>query len=159
MYLGILLSAHNHAQVFQNVDDLQSFENISFSSSPEDLPGDLQLDLIISYGLKYYKYSHSSLDEVFEFKTSDINLGFNNEKLEYMDFYFPDLNNLDFDELRNKLEVRFGSATIVDAIEKGVTNSVQWKGQRVTIDLYKYGEDVIDTNDQNKTVLAFTLLN
>ncbi len=145
-------------KIFQNPDDLYDFHGFTFGMAPDDLPGSLQLDLTISFGLKYYKYRDKSVQTLYNRKVYDINLGFRDDQLEYIDIYFNKLDQEAFDTFRNQLEVRFGSSTLIDAVEPGIINAVQWDGNEVTIDLYRYGDEPIDNQDKNKTVLAISRL-
>ncbi len=149
-------SINGFAQKFKSVDDITSFQNIAFGSSPESQNGSLDLDLIISYGLKYYKFKSRELKEISGFKVQVINLGFRNDKLEYMDFYFKRLSSDDFSALRMSLEEKYGLAKEIEPIEVGVVQAVTWAGDKVTLNLYRFEEEANDLEDRNKTILALS---
>ncbi|HNP18438.1 MAG TPA: hypothetical protein PKL31_08405 [Fulvivirga sp.] len=150
----VFSSVIGSAQKFKSVDNITSFQNIAFDSSPESQNGSLDLDLIISYGLKYYKFKSRELKEISGFKIHAINLGFRDDKLEYMDFYFKKLSSDDFTTLRTSLEREYGYAKEIEPIEVGVVQAVTWAGDNVTLNLYRFESDANDLEDRNKTVLA-----
>lgn len=160
LYLSILLlliaSTRSWAQQNEDIDKITFFHNFEFRSSPESLPGKLTLDLTISFGVNYYKYDDKDLKELYDNKIYDINLGFRDDLLEYVDFYFQRLNQADFDRMRDELVKLYGDFIIIEAVEQGVEEAVRWEGNVVTIDLYRYGNEAIDVHDRNKTVLAAT---
>lgn len=160
LYISIVLllmaSSGGWAQQSADIDKLTSFQNFEFGSSPESLPGKLTLDLTISFGVNYYKYEDKDLRELFGNKIYDINLGFRDDLLEYVDFYFQRLNQADFDRMKDELVKQHGDFIIIEAVEQGVEEAVRWEGKVVTIDLYRYGSEAIDLHDRNKTVLAAT---
>lgn len=160
LYISILLllmaSSGSWAQQGADIDNLTSFQGFEFRSSPESLPGKLTLDLTISFGINYYKYDDKELRELYGNRIYDINLGFRDDKLEYVDFYFQRLNQADFDRIKDELVKQYGDFIIIEAVEQGVEEAVRWEGNIVTIDLYRYGNEAIDVHDRNKTVLAAT---
>ncbi|MEM7109634.1 MAG: hypothetical protein AAF519_15525, partial [Bacteroidota bacterium] len=52
----VLLLLHLESGFAQSALEKNSFYKLTFGSRLEETPGSLQLDLVISYGLKYYKY-------------------------------------------------------------------------------------------------------
>lgn len=145
-----------NAQSFAELDSTQTFYEIKFGSSPESIKGQLRLDLTISYGTSYYKYSGKLLKYIEEFKTDEVNMGFHEDKLIYIDAYFSKMNETEFEELQNRLEKRYGTSAEFTAIDRGVVNSVEWKGKNLTMQLYRYGDQASDAADRNKTVLAIS---
>ncbi|MEQ8576856.1 hypothetical protein [Fulvivirga sp.] len=160
IYISILLLAiafsESWAQQSADIDKITSFHNFEFQSSPESLPGKLTLDLTISFGVKYYKYDDKDLKELYGNKIYDINLGYRDDLLEYVDFYFQRLNQADFDRMKDELVNQYGDFLIIEAVEQGVEEAIRWEGDVVTLDLYRYGNEAIDLHDRNKTVLAAT---
>uniref|UniRef100_UPI00404B9539 hypothetical protein n=1 Tax=Fulvivirga sp. TaxID=1931237 RepID=UPI00404B9539 len=160
IYISILLLliafSESWAQQSADIDKITSFHNFEFRSSPESLPGKLTLDLTISFGVKYYKYNDKDLKELYGNKIYDINLGYRDDLLEYVDFYFQRLNQADFDRMKDELVNQYGDFLIIEAVEQGVEEAIRWQGNIVTIDLYRYGNEAIDLIDRNKTVLATT---
>lgn len=152
----ILFVSVSYAQNFDTVDSTQTFQELEFGSSPESIKGQLKLDLTISYGTSYYKYSGKLLKFIEEFKTDDVNLGFHEDKLIYIDAYFSNMKETEFEELQARLEKRYGKSAEFTAIDRDVINAVEWKGKNLTMQLYRYGEEASDFADRNKTVLAIT---
>lgn len=144
------------AQQSADIDKITSFHTFEFQSSPESLPGKLTLDLTISFGVNYYKYDDRDLRALYDNKIFDINLGYRDDLLEYVDFYFQRLNQADFDRMKDELVKLYGEFIIIEAVEQGVEEAIRWEGKIVTIDLYRYGNEAIDLHDRNKTVLAAT---
>jgi len=154
----LLLGASSGSWAQQNagIDQLTSFHTFEFGSTPGSLPGKLTLDLTISYGFNYYKYDHKDLRVLYGNKIFDINLGYRDDLLEYVDFYFQRLNQAEFDNMRVDLVKQYGDFIVIDAAEPGVEEAVSWEGSVVTISLYRFGNEAIDLLDRNKTVLAAT---
>ena len=136
------------------IDDIRSFRGFTFGSPPDQYGGDLQIDLIISYGLKYYKYMGKEPSRIFDHKIVDANLGFRNDKLEYIDFFFSKLVEEDFNQLVSQLSNDFGEAKILERTdEQGVVQAVEWKGVKTWVQLYRYDNTANDDQDRRKTVL------
>lgn len=152
----LFYSFSGSAQSSASLDTLVTFQGFSFGSAPNDVKGSLKLDLTISYGLKYYKFSSNRHKEIYGLKVHDMSLGFRNDELEYIDIYYNRLEDEDLENLIVQLENEFGESKTVDAIEKGVIESYRWSGKDTTIDLYRYGNDVISAEDKNKTILAIS---
>ena len=140
----------------QDNSELKSFKIFEFGSSPNDVNGRLQLDLTISYGLKYYKYKSKNFKELYGQKIHDINLGFRDDQLEYIDMYFAKLDLDGFNDIREGLDLELGNSNRFEAVEKGVIASFRWKIGETTIDFYQYNDEAIDLDDRNKTVLAIS---
>ena len=152
LFLSILTSSLG--QTNTKVDQLKGFKVFTFDSTPEEYNGNLRLDLTISYGLKYYKYTGKEARDIHGFKASDINVGFRDDRLEYIDFYFKKIESSNFEELFAKLSETFGTGEkLENPDEKGVVQAVEWKGKKVLIQLYRYDDTANDTEDRNKTVL------
>lgn len=155
--LGPLLS---FGQTDIKIDQIRNYEGFSFGSTPDTYGKDLKLDLVISYGLKYYKYVGKSPREIHEYKIADINVGFREDLLEYVDFYFNKLNKTDFQLLYDKLCSEFGRGKFLTVTnEPGVVQAAEWKGEKTWVQLYRYNEDAIDSDDRKKTVLMISDLN
>ena len=147
------------AQQSADIDKLNTFQSFEFRSTPESLPGKLTLDLTISFGVKYYKYDDKNLRALYDNKIFDINLGYRDDLLEYVDFYFHRLNHGDFNNMKEELVKQYGDFIVIDATQQGVEEAVRWEGNNnVTIDFYRFGNEAIDLLDRNKTVLAATNL-
>lgn len=144
------------AQSFSQLDEDQVFHELKFGSSPESIKGQLRLDLTISYGTSYYKYSGKLLKYIQEFKTEDVNLGFHDDMLIYIDIYFNKMSITEFDELKDRLEKHYGPSSQFTAIDRGVINAIEWKGKNLTMQLYRYGREASDFADKNKTVLVIS---
>ncbi|MEM9855926.1 MAG: hypothetical protein AAF843_01140 [Bacteroidota bacterium] len=138
------------------IDDQKAFFSLELGSSPEELNGHLQLDLTISYGLKYYKYRSKDLKTIYGLKVHEINLGFREDKLEYIDIYYDKLDHDEFESLISYLETSYGSSVEFQPAEKGITEAVRWQGKTTVLDVYRYGSEVIDQEDKNKSVVAIS---
>ncbi|MEM9391105.1 MAG: hypothetical protein AAGA02_11560, partial [Bacteroidota bacterium] len=101
-----------------NIDETSSFMNLNFGSSPSQVEGSLELDLTISYGLKYYKYRSKNHREIYGQKIDFINLGFRDDKLEYIDIYLSKPGAADFQAIIDSLEYDFGPSVNFEAVEK-----------------------------------------
>lgn len=147
----------SYGQEFTKLDHQREFHGFRFGSSASQYDNDLVLDLTISYGIKTYKYKGKSLKKFEGFKTHDINLSFENDKLNYLDIYLKKLSDEEFDILLKRLENKYGPSISFNALDKGVTTAVTWKGNRITLQLYRYNENTIDVYDQNMTVFTITV--
>ncbi|MEM1409092.1 MAG: hypothetical protein AAGG59_20065, partial [Bacteroidota bacterium] len=111
-----LISYCGYAQ--KKLDEIASFYGLKFGAHPTDTDGNLQLDLTISYGMKYYKYRNKRLKEVYGQKIDFINLGFRDDKLEYIDIYLSKPGAADFQAIIDSLEYDFGPSVNFEAVEK-----------------------------------------
>ncbi|MEO0556030.1 MAG: hypothetical protein AAF149_22795 [Bacteroidota bacterium] len=112
----------------KHIDEIPSFQNLSFESSPSHIEGNLELNLTISYGLKYYKYRSKNYKEIYGLKIHFMNLGFRDDKLEYLDIYFSKLTAADFQVIIDSLECCFGESENFEAVEKGIIEAIRWQG-------------------------------
>lgn len=85
-----------------------------------------------------------------------MNIGYQDDQLEYIDIYFNELKSDEVKRLIEQLESIFGKSEVVEAFEKGVVESYRWDGTSTTLDLYRYGSEVISLEEKNKTVLAIS---
>lgn len=145
----VLHTTYGQKKLAQN-----SFFNLSFGATPQEVAGKLELDLTISYGLKYYKYKDKRLKVLYGQKVHEINLGFRDDQLEYIDIYFAKFEAADFQTLTDSLIKDFGQPLSFEAVEKGVIESVRWKDDNTTLDFYRYGSNAVDMDDRNKSVIA-----
>lgn len=155
--LLLMAFSGSSAQQIADIDKLNTFHSFEFRSTPESLPGKLTLDLTISFGVKYYKYDDKDLRELYGNKIYDINLGYRNDQLEYVDFYFQRLNHGDFNNMKEELVKQYGDFLLIEAMQQGVEEAIRWENNNnVIIDFYRFSNEAIDLLDRNKTVLAAT---
>lgn len=147
-----------YSQGFAQVDRSQVFNGFTFGSTPESIEGRLQLDLTISYGVKYYKYYGRLLKSVYNYKTSQVNLGFRDEKLEYLDVYFNKLDATQFADLLSHLQRDYGPSVAFKTEERGIIEAVEWRGEHIVMQFYRYDDTAVDYDDRNQTVLTVSQL-
>ncbi|MEM6525408.1 MAG: hypothetical protein AAF693_16520 [Bacteroidota bacterium] len=140
----------------QSAMQQNTFYELTFGSKPEEIPGKLQLDLTISYGLKYYKYKSKNHKEIYGQKVHEMTLGFQDDLLVYIDIYFSKLGPNGFRSLTDSLEVNFGKAKSFEAVEKGIIDATRWEENNTTLDFYRYGDGAIDLDDRNKSVISIS---
>ncbi|MDX1628537.1 MAG: hypothetical protein R3345_07545, partial [Fulvivirga sp.] len=99
------------------------------------------------------------LKRFYGFKTYEINLGFNQDKLNYLDIYFRKLDDEEFEYLLQQLEKDFGEATPFTPRDKGISEALEWRGDHLKMQLYRYNQDAVDHYDRNMTVLAVMGIN
>ena len=155
LILLLVVARSSHAQEFNKLDSSKNFQGFVFGTSAEQY-NNLQLDLTISYGTKYYKYKGRRIKEFFGFKTHQVNIGFDNDALHYIDLYFKNLDQEAFDLLLQRLQYVYGEATEFGALDKGVTQALEWTGDHLVMQLYKYNSEAPDFDDKNMTVLIVT---
>ena len=159
-YILILLIVglqYGYAQKNNSDKSFSQFYGFSLGSTPETFAGDLQLDLEISYGTKYYKYSGKLLRKFKAIKVHDINLGFHEERLIYLDLYFKRLDDNTFDYLLENLSQDYGEPIEFEALYSGIIASYEWKEEGLTAQLYRYNDEASDLADRHMTVLAISI--
>lgn len=154
----LILGSLGYSQSFDKVDQTRSFLGFSFGSSPENIKGSLQLDLIISYGVKYYKYKGPLLKQLYGYKPSQITLGFRDNQLEYLDVYFNKLDKDEFSVLLSQLQKDYGPSSSFDTEERGVVEAEEWLGENLIMQFYRYDNTAVDHDDRNQTVLTLGLV-
>lgn len=140
----------------QKTSSFREFNGFSIGSHTENYQGDLQLDLTISYGTKYYKYAGKLLRKYRGLKVHDINLGFHEDRLIYVDLYFKRLDDNAFEYLLEQLTSDFGEPVMFMALDKGVLASYEWKENGLTTQLYRCNDEASDHADRHMTVLAIS---
>jgi len=158
LFIFILLvtsSQYGYAQESSH-QSFKHFNGFIIGNSVDAYAGDLQLDLEISYGTKYYKYAGKLLRKYKELKVHDINLGFHEDKLIYLDLYFKHLDDNAFDYLLEQLTLDYGESVPFTALDKGVISSFEWKEKDLTMQLYRYNDEASDHADRQMTVLAIS---
>ncbi|MEM1408039.1 MAG: hypothetical protein AAGG59_14760, partial [Bacteroidota bacterium] len=85
-----------------------------------------------------------------------INLGFRDDKLEYIDIYLSKPGAADFQAIIDSLEYDFGPSVNFEAVEKGVIEAVRWQDEGTVLDFYRYGSETVDIDDKNKSVIAIS---
>jgi len=157
LFTLLLSSFPGVSQDKTDIDSIRSFRGFSFGSSSDEYGKNLKLDLVISYGLKYYKYIGKSPKEIHGYKIADGNVGFRDDVLEYIDFYFSKLDKDDFELMYAKLCSEFGNGKRLTVTnEPGVVQAAEWKGDKTWIQLYRYDENANDSDDRRKTVLMIS---
>ncbi|ELR70714.1 hypothetical protein C900_03487 [Fulvivirga imtechensis AK7] len=154
----LFLSTTVYSQSFDHVDQTRSFLGFTFGCSPESIKGSLQLDLVISYGVKYYKYKGPLLKQLYGKKPSQVTLGFRDDQLEYLDVYFNKLDKGEFSLLLSHLQTDYGMSTPFNTAEQGVVGAEEWLGENLVMQFYLYDNTAIDHDDRDQTVLTLGLV-
>ncbi len=132
------------------------FQGFELGSNIDAYKQDLQLDLEISYGTKYYKYAGRLLKKYKGLKVHDINLGFHDDELVYLDLYFNRLDDNAFEYLLDQLTLDYREPVLFTALDKGIIASYEWKEKGLTMQLYRYNGEALDHADREMTVLSIS---
>ena len=129
-----------------------------FGTPLSDLEDELQGTLQISYGQEYFLYLGDSMDTFYGLKVRKVTLGFYQDKLNYIDVYFKNLDLQDYQALLSMAEQDFGPAEeFEDPSETGILDSFRWKGENIYLQLIRYGKGAIDWDDREMTILMAQL--
>ena len=129
-----------------------------FGDSMQKYVGQIRLIEAISFGQNYYAYQGREASNLYDHPTNKVKLGFENEKLFYIDLYFKDFDDEKFKELRQSLEKEYGESFYTDEpFEEGIDQAFRWDTANALMQLTKYNEEAVEFGDRNQTVLMLSL--
>ncbi|MEO1052895.1 MAG: hypothetical protein AAFX87_19830 [Bacteroidota bacterium] len=147
----------SNAQNLQSLDQQNGFGSFSFGDDVNDYKDDLKLDLTISLGqkeIKYYGYQGKELKTVYALTSNQVNLGFENGKLFYLDIYFKKLGDGEFQELLKQFEQAYGTSTEIEPMDQGAVEAYNWIGSIVEMQVVRYDQSAAE-EERNMTVVTF----
>ena len=129
-----------------------------FGDSMEKYNGQIRLIEAMSFGQHYYAYQGLEASNLYDHPTNKVKLGFENEKLFYIDLYFEGFDDEKFKKLRQSLEKEFGESFYTDEpFEEGIDKAFRWDTANALMQLTKYNEEAVEFGDRNQTVLMLSL--
>ena len=129
-----------------------------FGDPTEKYSGQIRLILTMSFGQNYYAYQGMEANNLYDHRTNKVNLGFENERLFYIDLYFEGFDDEDFKALRQSLEKEYGESFHTDEpFEEGIDQAFRWDTANALMQLTKYNEEAVEFGDRNQTVLMLSL--
>ncbi len=137
------------------LSEYRKLDRFVLGSPVDQFEDQIRLDVSISYGQDYYIFTGKEPDVFLGLRIRQIKLGFFDDLMNYIDFYFRKPDDAAFASLKENLTTMFGiPEEAEDADESGLLEAYRWTDDDLILHLKRFGPYASDWDEQNMTILV-----